>query len=220
MARKPLSKKTRFEVFKRDDFACQYCGRKTPEVVLEIDHVVPIVEGGSDEIENLLTACFDCNRGKSSIPLDSIAQVIDVAKRAQEISHREEQLRAYHAARNDQAQRIEREYNIVWNYWFECAGTNTLEPWYVPWESVFRKYVELIGVEEVKDAIRIAISKKGIRSDTRRYFTGILKRKHAELEGRATPCTICQKTIWLNPGEEVGGGWHHDACAANEKPDG
>jgi 5-methylcytosine-specific restriction endonuclease McrA len=36
-----ISKKLRFEVFKRDNFTCQYCGRETPEVILEADHVIP-----------------------------------------------------------------------------------------------------------------------------------------------------------------------------------
>jgi 5-methylcytosine-specific restriction endonuclease McrA len=40
--RKPLSKKLRFEVFKRDGFSCQYCGAHPPDVLLEIDHVIPV----------------------------------------------------------------------------------------------------------------------------------------------------------------------------------
>ena len=62
--RKSLSKKARFEVFKRDSFTCQYCGRKAPDVVLEVDHIKPIAEGGTNNIMNLITSCFDCNRGK------------------------------------------------------------------------------------------------------------------------------------------------------------
>jgi 5-methylcytosine-specific restriction endonuclease McrA len=41
-----VTPKVRFEVFKRDNFTCRYCGRKTPEVVLEVDHVVPVAEDG------------------------------------------------------------------------------------------------------------------------------------------------------------------------------
>jgi|SRR5208282_58735 len=54
----------RFLVFKRDNFTCQYCGRKSPEAELECDHVIPRKRGGPDEIENLITSCFQCNRGK------------------------------------------------------------------------------------------------------------------------------------------------------------
>ena len=44
--RKALSQKIRFEVFKRDSFTCQYCGRKAPDVVLQVDHIVPVAKGG------------------------------------------------------------------------------------------------------------------------------------------------------------------------------
>ena len=60
----PISKQLRFEVFKRDKFTCQYCGRSAPDVILNVDHIKPVVEGGTNEILNLLTSCFDCNNGK------------------------------------------------------------------------------------------------------------------------------------------------------------
>lgn len=68
--RKSISKKTRFEVFKRDSFKCQYCGKSAPEVVLEVDHIKPVAEGGKTTMLNLITACRDCNRGKGKRKLD------------------------------------------------------------------------------------------------------------------------------------------------------
>ena len=62
--RKKLTQTQRFEVFKRDGFKCQYCGRSAPEVILEVDHIIPVAEGGKNDIINLITACKDCNRGK------------------------------------------------------------------------------------------------------------------------------------------------------------
>ena len=70
--RKQQSPKLRFEVFKRDSFTCAYCGSEPPAVVLEIDHIDPVASGGSDDIDNLITSCFDCNRGKGHTPLSSI----------------------------------------------------------------------------------------------------------------------------------------------------
>jgi hypothetical protein len=64
-----LGKRVRFEILKRDDFKCQYCGRTSKEVTLEVDHIIAKAQGGSDLPENLLAACFDCNRGKSKISL-------------------------------------------------------------------------------------------------------------------------------------------------------
>lgn len=62
--RKPISKKLRFEVFARDSFTCQYCGKKAPDVVLEVDHINPVCKKGNNDKLNLITSCFDCNRGK------------------------------------------------------------------------------------------------------------------------------------------------------------
>src|SRR4051812_7427688 len=59
--RKGISKTVRFEVFKRDSFACVYCGRSAPEVILHIDHINPVSKGGDNDILNLRTACEDCN---------------------------------------------------------------------------------------------------------------------------------------------------------------
>ena len=72
--RKSTSKRLRFDVFKRDNFECQYCGAKPPKVPLEIDHIVPVSKDGMTTIDNLVTACFDCNRGKANIELDNIPQ--------------------------------------------------------------------------------------------------------------------------------------------------
>lgn len=60
----PLSPKTRFEVLKRDNFTCQYCGRKSPDVILEVDHIEPYSKTRNNHPENLITSCKDCNRGK------------------------------------------------------------------------------------------------------------------------------------------------------------
>jgi len=62
--RSPISSKLRFEVFRRDKFVCQYCGACGPRTELEIDHVIPVARGGTDDIDNLKTSCFRCNRGK------------------------------------------------------------------------------------------------------------------------------------------------------------
>jgi hypothetical protein len=69
----PLGNSIRFEVFTRDGFTCQYCGRRPPTVVLEVDHIHPRSKGGTDDSLNLITACFACNRGKRAKTLTQIA---------------------------------------------------------------------------------------------------------------------------------------------------
>ncbi|WP_082100087.1 HNH endonuclease [Anaeromyxobacter sp. PSR-1] len=59
----------RFQVLRRDDFRCTYCGRKPPEVVLHIDHVEAFSSGGLTKLDNLRTACSDCNLGKGATRL-------------------------------------------------------------------------------------------------------------------------------------------------------
>ncbi len=58
----PQKKLTRFEIFNRDQYTCQYCGRKTKELTL--DHVVPRWWGGEHSWENVVSACIPCNRRK------------------------------------------------------------------------------------------------------------------------------------------------------------
>lgn len=60
----------RFRVFQRDGYTCQYCGRSAPDVELHADHIVPRSKGGPDTLENLRTACRDCNLGKGARRLD------------------------------------------------------------------------------------------------------------------------------------------------------
>lgn len=53
---------TRARVFARDDYTCRYCGEYGGR--LECDHVVPVSRGGPHTDENLVAACFRCNRSK------------------------------------------------------------------------------------------------------------------------------------------------------------
>lgn len=56
----------RWEILQRDNFTCRYCGQFAPNVVLEVDHVTPVCEGGDDSPDNLVTSCRSCNRGKEA----------------------------------------------------------------------------------------------------------------------------------------------------------
>jgi len=61
----------RFDVFARDGFRCRYCGRSPADgAVLHADHVTPASKGGATIVDNLVTACLDCNLGKSDKSLD------------------------------------------------------------------------------------------------------------------------------------------------------
>jgi hypothetical protein len=92
MTRQAIKKSVRFEVFKRDSFSCQYCGAKSPDVVLEVDHIKPVAEGGDNSILNLVTACRACNAGKSDKALSDCAAVEKARAQAEELEERRQQL--------------------------------------------------------------------------------------------------------------------------------
>lgn len=56
---------SRINVAMRDDFACQYCGRRLPLKQLTYDHVVPRSKGGPTRWENIVMACYPCNERKA-----------------------------------------------------------------------------------------------------------------------------------------------------------
>lgn len=61
-----VTKRLRYEILRRDNHTCRYCGESAPGVKLTIDHVVPVSLGGADEPANLVAACTDCNAGKAA----------------------------------------------------------------------------------------------------------------------------------------------------------
>jgi 5-methylcytosine-specific restriction endonuclease McrA len=69
--RAPIRARMRFDILQRDGFRCRYCGRpgSAPGMVLHVDHVVPLAAGGTSTEDNLLTACEECNLGKSTMAL-------------------------------------------------------------------------------------------------------------------------------------------------------
>lgn len=65
--RKNINNSLRYDIMKRDNFKCQYCGAspaKDSDVELQIDHIIPVSKGGDNSIDNLKTICNHCNIGK------------------------------------------------------------------------------------------------------------------------------------------------------------
>ena len=61
----------RFLVLQRDGFRCRYCGAAPNFAHLHVDHAISMRDGGSDEMDNLVTSCRECNlgKGKLSVPV-------------------------------------------------------------------------------------------------------------------------------------------------------
>lgn len=62
--RRRVSPKLRYEVLKRDNFRCVLCGRTSEDTKLHVDHITPVVKGGKNKKDYLVTLCIECNLGK------------------------------------------------------------------------------------------------------------------------------------------------------------
>ncbi len=151
--RKPLSKTIRFEVFKRDSFACQYCGRKAPDVLLDIDHIEPVAKGGTNDLLNLIAACRDCNSGKSDKRLSQTTVLDKQRVQLAELQERREQIdmmfQWQKGLRELQSEVVSR-LHVIWTEYV---------PGYTLNENGLRGLKKLAGtytVDEIVEAIRIA----------------------------------------------------------------
>jgi len=64
--REAIGLSKRYNILNRDGFQCVLCGASGKEAKLEIDHIIPVAEGGTEAMGNLQTLCFFCNRGKGA----------------------------------------------------------------------------------------------------------------------------------------------------------
>lgn len=176
-----LSKRLRYEILRRDNHTCRYCGGSAPDVKLTVDHVLPVALGGSDESTNLVAACADCNAGKSSsnpdqplvdqvsddairwtramsLAVQSISKDVDAAKR-----YRRKVWSAWREWDSD-ARRLPNDADMMCSYWHRAG----------------------VPVAMVIDAINIAWSNERVPArDTWRYTIGVMKNRIQKMEDRA-----------------------------------
>lgn len=183
--RKPIPKRTRFEVFKRDKFTCQYCGRKSPEVTLEVDHIKPVAEGGTNDILNLITACFDCNRGKSKIRLDDSTEIQKQQRQLELLAERREQLAMMLEWRRELSNTDDEVAVGILNYLFEKYGTSLTDDKKARSEAirfVKNSWMNYFGTEEILDAIDTASKQYGYATMALRRVGGICYNKRNGLK--------------------------------------
>lgn len=123
MARISTGKRQRFRIFSRDGYTCRYCGAQPPNVTLQVDHVIPVAEGGTDDDSNLITACKDCNAGKSKFLLSKVVPTdSDNLRIAQELK---EQIDLATIAKDAAKSRMELR-EVLAKYWAQVF--NNYEP--------------------------------------------------------------------------------------------
>ena len=169
--RQPLSKTARFEVFKRDGFRCQYCGQCPPAVVLEIDHVVALKRGGQDSPDNLITACFDCNRGKGVRDLQVAPET--VAEKAEQIKERRRQLRAFERLLTKEREELDKAVLRVQTAIFPEGGWEFADPFK---ESV-RSFLRQLTLFDVLTFAELSAAKVEDHERRIKYFCGCCWRK-------------------------------------------
>ena len=155
MPRKPIPKSVRFEVFKRDKFTCQYCGASAPDVILQVDHIKPVSKGGTNDIMNLVTACRDCNSGKTNRELSDDSAIKVQKKRLDDMQERREQLEMMLQWRDSLLNAVEAEVDAI-NSIF-CRQTK----WGISDHGRIgiRKLIKQFGFNEVYEACQIAVDK-------------------------------------------------------------
>lgn len=169
-----LSKRLRFEILRRDNHACRYCGASAPEAKLTVDHVVPVTLGGTDEPSNLVAACADCNSGKSATPADA-AIVDDVQADALRWGRAmEEASRITRQSLADREQFASDFKAGIWDDWTWDFGKQTF-PLPTGWQdSVLRFKDAGIGVRDFEYAVEITMRKKLEAGQRFRYMCGVL----------------------------------------------
>lgn len=172
-----ITKKIRFEVFKRDGFRCAYCGKTPPEVMLEVDHIDPKSKGGKDDINNLITACFDCNRGKRNIVLDKIPNQMN--ENLEILQSKESQLKEYRKYIRKIEKRINNNIDKIENIFKDNFPNKGFTAQFK--NATLKNFLNnFLTFEEVKEAIYIACSFKseeGEEEDCIRYFCGVCWKK-------------------------------------------
>ncbi|WP_417888223.1 HNH endonuclease [Zunongwangia sp.] len=154
--RKSLSKKVRFEVFKRDKFQCQYCGKKAPDVVLNVDHIDPVANGGTNEVINLITSCFDCNQGKKARLLSDDTVIQKQRKQLELIQERREQLELMLEWKKTLTEFEDEKVTMVSDYWASMMNPYSLnENGLKSLEKLIKKF----PIEDILEAIDIANEK-------------------------------------------------------------
>jgi hypothetical protein len=179
-----VSKRTRYEVLRRDNHACRYCGGSAPDVRLTVDHVLPVALGGSDDPSNLVAACIDCNAGKSSTVPDAevVANVeADAARWAAAIAQAAQVLEERDRPRNEYIG----EFFAEWPSYRKLPNDAEM--------SVGRLFDAGLPVESMKDAILWAVTNRGVH-DRFAYFMGICLKRVRELQDTAQEILASEKT--------------------------
>lgn len=184
-----VSKRLRFEVLRRDHYACRYCGRPASHLnPLEVDHVIPRSLGGTGDLDNLVAACVDCNAGKGSTaaelhPDDVVVPGGAVWREAMERAAVEELDGVLDGGLLD---RVVGAVDESWCTW-QVKDTGEPVPRPSDWRRTVRTWVSRgMPMAELIEGIGIAMKNPRVPpADTWRYYCGVTWKTLTRLEQRA-----------------------------------
>ena len=151
--RESISKRTRFEVFKRDSFSCQYCGQSAPEVLLVIDHIIPVSKGGKSDILNLITACQECNSGKSDVLLSDNSEINKKKAQLDLINEKKNQLEMMYEWQSELIDLDAQAAEKINDLFEQLTGFKIINSGLKNIKSYIKKY----GFAEVAESLRVCV---------------------------------------------------------------
>ncbi|GAA1765933.1 HNH endonuclease [Streptomonospora arabica] len=182
-----ISKRLRYEILRRDNHTCRYCGATAPNAELTIDHVTPKALGGDDKPENLVAACVDCNGGKTSTSPDAplVADVADDAVRwagAMAIAAQEVM---------EDSQKRDRAHQIFLRTWKDRGDPELPDGWRGSIDSLLASG---LPAEQIAECVDIAADRGNVAPHNRfKYVCGVGWRKVEKLRERAEQIASAQK---------------------------
>lgn len=150
--RKPMSKKLRFEVFKRDNFTCQYCGQMAPNVLLDVNHINPVKERGINNIINLITSCRECNIVNGANTFTDNQVITQQQQQLKLISEKRKQLKMMLDWRLELEKFHSDQIDIIENIIFKDTGNEATEYG----RSLILKVIKKFGIDETIESSEIA----------------------------------------------------------------
>ncbi|MEU9333181.1 HNH endonuclease [Streptomyces sp. NPDC048290] len=182
-----VSKRLRYEILRRDNHTCRYCGASAPDAPLRVDHVIPVALGGTDTPANLVTACEPCNSGKSSAAPDA-ALVADLEADAFRWSAAMKQAAAEFEQRDAGRDAYHQAFTDAWNSWhYEHDGERRTYELPSDWQPTMDRF-RAAGLPATAwpGIVDAAMGSTGVKfSNLFRYACGIAWRHVAELQQRA-----------------------------------
>ena len=178
-----VSKRTRYEVLKRDNHTCRYC--HATDSPLTVDHVLPTALGGSDDPSNLVAACRDCNAGKASTSPDA-AVVEDVRQTDLKWNAAIARVAKARARQRKKRDAYVARFKAAWDNWHYGFDAKPI-PMVCGWQNSIERFYDLgVPIEDIERCVRVACGNDRIApAETFRYFAGCAWRVVDEIQQAA-----------------------------------